>query len=66
MYYSSGLEYIVGSSYSSNYSPNINYFSKNVDDNYGFERENPIVFEPQYSRKITNSPYKAQQKYSTA
>ena len=66
MYYSSGLEYIVGNSYSNNYSPNVSYFSKNTDDNYGFERENAVVFEPQYTRtKLPIKYNKNQQQYLT-
>ena len=65
MNYSSGLEYIVrGSSYTSNYS-RINYFSKTADDNYNSEANNPISFEPQYTKKLQIIQYKNQQKYST-
>ncbi len=65
MYYSSGLEYIVGnSSYSNNYA-RINYFSKNIDDNYNFEANNSINFEPQYTKKASITQYKNQQEYST-
>ena len=64
MYYSRSLEYIVGN-YSSNYSANVSYFSKIIDDNYGFIKEGPI-FEASYARKanIANSQYKNQQ-YTT-
>ena len=66
MHYSSGLEYIVGGSYSNNSYSNVNYFSKNVDDNYNFERENStIISEPQYTRKKSTIPYKTQQQYQT-
>lgn len=65
MHYSSGLEYIIGSTYSTNSYHNINYFSKNYDDNSSLERENPIIFEPQYSRKTITIPYRTQQQYQT-
>ncbi|MBS3105231.1 hypothetical protein J4234_03175 [Candidatus Woesearchaeota archaeon] len=64
MNYSSGLEYIVGgSSYSNNYA-RINYFSKNTDDNYDFEVNNSINFEPQYTKKSSIVQYNNQQEYS--
>lgn len=62
MNYSSGLEYLIGSSYS--YSQ-INYFSKNVDDNYGFKEIEFDFFEVSYRRKTTPSEYKPKQRYST-
>ena len=62
MYYSNGLEYIVGNSYRRQQYSDINYFSKNINDNYGFERENPIQFERQYSgNSIKSTQYKNQQ-----
>ena len=49
MYYSSGLEYAVNS-HGGNYNKpsyrNIDYFSKSVDDNYGFKASLPLLFEP--------------------
>ncbi|MBI2558658.1 hypothetical protein HYW20_05015 [Candidatus Woesearchaeota archaeon] len=62
MYYSNGLEYIVGSSYPDNSYIRVNYFSKNVDDNYGFARETPIIFERKYSgSSIKPIQYETQQ-----
>ena len=67
MHYSSGLEYIVGgSSYSNDLYSTINYFSKNVDDNYNFEINNSINFESQYTKKALIIQYKNQQEYSTS
>lgn len=67
MHYSHSLEYIVGSSYASKSYPNISYFFKNADDNYGFDKENPIVFEAQYSYSVkTAGIYKNQQYYLAA
>ncbi len=63
MYYSSSLEYIVGY-YSNSYS-RINYFSKNIDDNYSFESESSMLFEPQYIRNASHTKYKNQQNYFT-
>lgn len=57
MYYSSGLEYIIGSSYSNNSYSNVQYFSKNTDDNYGFAGNDSIVFEVQYRGKSSALPY---------
>ena len=66
MHYSSGLEYIVGSSYSSISYSTINYFSKNTDDKYDFNSGNSMIFEPQYIRKTNPMPYtKIQQQYPT-
>ena len=65
MHYSNGLEYIVGSSSYSNNCTRFNYFSKNTDDNYNFEANNSINFEPQYTKKSSTIQYKNQQKYST-
>ena len=64
MHYSSGLEYIIGSSYSSNYSPSINYFSKNVDDNYEFDKTDLAISEPQYTRKTHSIKYNQSQQYT--
>ncbi len=66
MHYSSGLEYIVGGSYSNNSYSKVNYFSKNVDDNYNFERENFEIFEPKYTKKTSIPQYKHHQQYATA
>ena len=56
MYYSKGLEYLVNGSYSNK---SINYFSKNLDDNYGFRIENPITPERQYiGNPIKSTIYK--------
>lgn len=41
-------------------------FAGNIDDNYGFERENPIQFERQYiGNSAKQTQYKNQQKYIT-
>ncbi len=64
MYYSNGLEYIVGSSYSNNSYSQVNYFSKNTDDNYDFRSSGSIIFEPQYTNKTSTFQYENQQKYS--
>ena len=48
MYYSSGLEYIVDS-YSSNSYSGVGYFSRNIDNNYDFRLDNPIIFETKYA-----------------
>ena len=67
MYYSHGLEYIVNGSYSSNSYANISYFSRNTDDNYGFNREDSIIFEKQYiGNSIKPIQYKNEQQYSTS
>ena len=63
MNYSSGLEYIIEGSYFSNSYSKISYFSKNVDDNYIFDRGNTIAPEPQYSKKILTIQYKTQQEH---
>lgn len=65
MYCSSGLEYIVGNSYLNRPYSKINYFSKNIDDNYGFQPTEPIIFETQYKGKTLTTQYKNQQKYIT-
>ena len=69
MHYSGNLEYIVGNSYRRGQYSNANYFSKNTDDNYGFLRENPPVFEKQYTETSVNSihsnQYKNNQRYIT-
>ncbi|MBS3114910.1 hypothetical protein J4448_07460 [Candidatus Woesearchaeota archaeon] len=65
MNYSSGLEYIVGNYYSHNPYSKINYFSKNIDDNYGFRREDSIIIEQHYTKKTQSPQYKNPQKYST-
>jgi len=64
MYYSSGLENIVGS-YSNNTYIHVSYFSRNIDDNYDFKGENSITHQPHYTRKAITVPYKNQQKYFT-
>lgn len=64
MYYSSGLEYIVRGSYSP--SPcNINYFSKNTDDNYEFARGNSITIISEYRGKTSKAQYQSQQEYAS-
>ena len=63
MHYSSGLEYIIGGSYSSNSNSSVSYFSRNIDDNYNFKGEDSITAESQYIRKTITIPYKNQQKY---
>ena len=65
MNYSSSLEHIVGNYYSHNPYSTINYFSKNIDDNYGFRREDSIIIEPQYTKKTPTMQYKNQQQYTT-
>jgi hypothetical protein len=65
MYYSRGLESIVSGYSTSNSYSGISYFASNTDDNYGFERENPIIIEPKYSRKTTIH-YKNQREYFSA
>ena len=57
MYYSRGLEYIVGT-YSSSYSSNVNYFSKHMDDDYRFGKTEPIVVEAQYTKTHNQNQYK--------
>ena len=63
--YSGGLEYIVrGNHLHASYSQ-INYFSKNADDNYGFKGDNPIIFERQYAvNPAKQIRYKNQIEYS--
>lgn len=63
MYCSSGLEYLVGNSYSGIPS-NIRYFFKNTDDNYGFIKENHVNTEPVYQRKAPKIQYPNQQQYT--
>ncbi len=66
MNYSSGLEYIVGSPYLNNSYSNVNYFSKNIDDNYNFKGDDSIISEKQYAGNSIRQPqYKNQQQYST-
>ncbi|MBI2102178.1 hypothetical protein HYT53_06220 [Candidatus Woesearchaeota archaeon] len=69
MHYSGNLEYIVGDSYRRQNPISVNYFSKSLDDNYGFRGENPVIFERQYTETFTNptklSQYQNQQKYMT-
>ena len=63
--YSNGLEYIVRGNYSHNSYSQINYFSKNTDDNYGFVNENPVIFERQYVKNPAKQiQYKNQIGYS--
>ena len=61
MNYSSNLEYIVGISYSGN-SYKLNYFSKNIDDNYNSELKSPMAIQTEYAVK-TGPAYKNRQKY---
>ena len=62
--YSNGLEYIVRGNYSHNSYSQINYFSKNTDDNYGFVNENPVIFERQYVKNPAKQiQYKNQIEY---
>ena len=66
MYYSGGLEYIVKSYYSHNSYSGINYFSRNVVDNYSFKGDDSVTFERQYAaNSIRQTQYKNQQQYST-
>ncbi len=61
MYHSNGLEYIVGSSYSSSSYSGVSYFSKTVDDNYAFARGTSIIMERQYNgNSIKRTQYKNQ------
>lgn len=55
MNYSGNLEYIIGNSYRRQSYQIISYFSKNIDDNYDFLRENSPVFEKQYTGTSANS-----------
>ena len=64
MHYSSGLEYIVGNSYLNNHYTTIDYFSKNIDDNYGFKSQDSTAFTIQYTGKTQYPKYKNHQ-YST-
>ena len=67
MYYSNGLEYLVAGSYSNKSYSKINYFSKDLDDNYGFRIENSITPERQYFGNPTKSAiYKNQQYHEPA
>jgi len=63
MYYSSGLEHVVNSSYSNNSYHSINYFSRNIVDNYDFERLDSIASEPKYTETTKFRKYKNQQLY---
>jgi hypothetical protein len=56
--YHSSLEYIVGNSYSI-----INYFSKNIDDNYGFDRHESTIFKTQYRGQTYSFQYNKNQQY---
>jgi len=61
MNYSSGLEYVIRSSYTHSYS-NVNYFSRHsVDDNYNLGIENPTVFENQYRGNAPTAKYNKSQ-----
>ena len=60
------MEYIVGNSYSNNYSPNISYFSKNIDDSYGFNREHSAISTIQYTQKTQYPKYKNHEQYTAA
>lgn len=66
MHYSRGLEYIVGSSYSNNSYSNLNYFSKNTNDNYGFKGEDSTTFSMQYTKKTQSPKYKNHELYTAA
>src|SRR3990167_11553383 len=62
--YSSGLEYIVRGNYSHHSYPQVNYFSKNVDDNYSFGSENSIIMERRYAGNPAKPvQYKSEIKY---
>lgn len=63
MYNSNGLEYIVGNSYSHGSYSRVAYFSKNVDDNYGFGRQTSINFEKQYNGNSINQTQYKNQRY---
>ena len=64
MNYSSGLEYIVGSSYSNNRYSNVSYFSKNIDEGYGFNREHSAISTIQYTKKTQYPKYKNHEQYT--
>ena len=64
MYYSSGLEYIVGNSYLNSPYPHVNYLSNTVGDNYSFSPALPIIFEPEYKGKTHFSSYINKQEYA--
>lgn len=64
MYYAGNLEYIVGNSYRRQNYQSINYFSKNVNDNYGFGNGNPVIFERQYLGNSIKQMQYNQQQYS--
>lgn len=61
MHYSSGLEYIVGNSYLNSPYTEINYFSKNLDDNCGFKSQDSTTFTIQYTGKTQYQKYKNHQ-----
>lgn len=72
----SGLEYLVGNSYSGNHS-NVNYYlAKNLenrhaiyrhtDDTYAFSGNNAISFDSPHYNKVTSRPQYTEQKYFTA
>ena len=64
MYYSSGLEYIIGNSYTNNPYSAVDYFQRNVVDNYSFKGDDSATFEGQYVRNsIRQTQYKNQQQY---
>ena len=60
MYYSNGLEYIIGSSYLNKSYSGISYFSKSVDDGYGFKPE-PTALKSEYSGRGKQAFYQNQQ-----
>lgn len=62
MYYSRGLEYIVGA-YSADYSLRISYFSK-FDDNYSLRRTAPLAIEPHYTKTRSHRSQYKNQEYS--
>jgi hypothetical protein len=63
MYYSNGLEHIVGSNYSHSLYSNAYYFSKNTEDNYQFAERNLMRIEPVYTGKAPKTQYPNQQQY---
>jgi|SRR3989344_550418 len=62
MYYSVGLEDIVGN-YSTSYTSKIHYFSKISDGDYSFGRTDPLVIETQYADTYHPNNQYTNQKY---
>jgi len=60
MYYLSGLEDLVVSFYGSTSNSRINYFTRNVDDNYDFARESAVIVR-EYKGIKTSNLYSDQQ-----